>query len=342
MWIELIEPSEFVERFSCGDGHLSDVIAVHRHSSSATFAAPTTDEEKDYVLYVHGYNLADFEKQRWLETAYKRLYWVGYKGRVGGFSWPCAQSSPPFDASEERAWQAGHELRMLLDNDDANKPGLKQRGYRLHVIAHSQGNVVTGEALRQAGAGSALVRTYIASQAAVAASCYKENLPLMPNYGQVTPDIYGTYPPTGRPYFDVAEMNGAAGRYVNFFNTSDFALTSASGNGFSWELDQRWKPNQGYGWTLALGFYHEIVILTRLSIPEDRFRIFSYAAQARSLAVGALPTGGVFTSFTNLQTAQQYGPEHIYHSGQFRASMATRYKYWDKVLTEIGLPSLAP
>lgn len=334
VWLDIQKPGEFVERFTCGDDHLGDVVAVHRHSSSATFATPTKDEEKDYVLYVHGYNMAEFEKQRWIETAYKRLYWLGYKGRVGGFSWPCAQSAPQFDPSEEKAWQSAAQLKAHLAN-------LKAQGYRVHVIAHSQGNVVMGEALRQAGAGSALVRTYIASQAAVAASCYKENVPLMPDPGQETPDVYGTYPPTTLPYFDGSAMSGATSRYVNFYNPVDYALTSASGNGFSWETDQRWKPTAPY---LYLAGFQKLTLLgfKTLSFPDDRFEIFSYAAEAKSKALGVMPTGGVFTSFTNLESNQQYGPEHIYHSGQFRASMATRYQYWDGVLTEIGLPSLAP
>lgn len=343
VWLDIRKPNEFVERFSCGDDHLGDVVAVHRHSSSATFAAPTKDEEKDYVLYVHGYNMAEFEKQRWIETTYKRLYWLGYKGRVGGFSWPCAQSAPQFDPSEEKAWHSAAQLKSHLAN-------LKAHGYRVHVIAHSQGNVVTGEALRQwaaerhkkaDGSPDPLVRTYIASHAAVAASCYKENVPLMPNPGQETPDVYGIYPPTSLPYFDGSAMSGAASRYVNFYNPVDFALTSASGNGFSWETDQRWKPTAPY---LYLGGFQKLTLLgfKTLSFPGDRFEIFSYAAEAKSKALGTMPTGGVFTSFTNLQSNQQYGPEHIYHSGQFRASMATRYQYWDGVLTEIGLPSLAP
>lgn len=334
VWLDIKKPNEFVERFTCGDDHLGDVVAVYRHSSSATFAAPTKDEEKDYVLYVHGYNMAEFEKQRWVETTYKRLYWLGYKGRVGGFSWPCAQSAPQFDPSEEKAWQSAAQLKAHLAN-------LKAQGYRVHVLAHSQGNVVMGEALRQAGAGSALVRTYIASQAAVAASCYKENVPLMPDPGQETPDVYGTYPPTSLPYFDGSAMSGATSRYVNFYNPVDYALTSASGNGFSWETDQRWKPTVPF---LYLTGFQELTLLgfKTLTFPDDRFRIFSYAAEAKSKALGVMPTGGVFTSFTNLESNQQYGPEHIYHSGQFRASMATRYRYWQGVMTAADLTPFNP
>jgi len=90
VWLDLKRPNELVERYSCGDAHIGAVSPVYRHANSGQFPAPTKDEEKDYVLYVHGYNMDEYEKQRWIETTHKRLYWLGYKGRVGGFTWPCS------------------------------------------------------------------------------------------------------------------------------------------------------------------------------------------------------------------------------------------------------------
>ncbi|PLX88538.1 MAG: hypothetical protein C0614_02425, partial [Desulfuromonas sp.] len=45
-----------------------------------------TDE---YVLFVHGWNMESWEKRRWAETVFKRLWWQGYQGEVGLFDWPC-------------------------------------------------------------------------------------------------------------------------------------------------------------------------------------------------------------------------------------------------------------
>jgi hypothetical protein len=316
VWLDFKRPRELVERYSCGDAHLGAVSPVYRHANSGQFPAPTKDEEKDYVLYVHGYNMDEFEKQRWIETTHKRLYWLGYKGRVGGFTWPCSQSFRPFDGSEERAWSSATELKTHIEN-------LKARGYRVHVLAHSQGNVVMGEALRQAGPGTALATTYIATQAAVAASAYHPNALLMPNPGNDTPDVYKVYPPTSRPYFDPLDMPGAATRYVNFYNRNDYALSSTSGNLVSWEKDQELKPNIGYHWSVTNGFFKGLVpFQTSYTFPADRFNIFSFCAEAKSLALGTIPTGGVFTRFTNLGSSYGYGTHHIYHSAQFRASIS--------------------
>jgi len=86
-WLDLKEPREFIQRWSSGDADRAAPQSwVRLNGNSGTFAPPKTDEEKDMILYVHGYNMnggADLagDKQRWIETIYKRLYWLGYKGR---------------------------------------------------------------------------------------------------------------------------------------------------------------------------------------------------------------------------------------------------------------------
>ena len=356
VWLELKQPHEFVERYTAGDQSLGTVGALTHYTPSATFGAPTTEDERDYVLYVHGYNMEDPEKQRWIETAFKRLYLLGYKGRVGGFSWPCAFGlidQIRFDESEERAWQAGVRLLEHLQN-------LKNAGYRVHVIAHSQGNVVTGEALRlwrAAGNATALVSTYIASQAAVAAHSYNAAAPLMPDYEQSTPNVYAVYwragdsarfpqtwPATNPPYFANSIVQSAAGRWVNFYNPQDYALTAANGGTTSWETDQRWKPNNFYSWSVTNGFFKGLVPFeTSYSFPDDRYTIFSFCAEARSVAVGTNATGGVFgPNGVDLEAQFGYGRAHLWHSAQFRSFMAARQQYWAELLREIGIQPYTP
>jgi hypothetical protein len=349
VWLDLKQPHEFIERWTIGDDALGAVQPVVRaDSKSGTFAPPATDEEKDYVLYVHGYNMLEFEKQRWIETAYKRLWHLGYKGRVGGFTWPCSQTAPPYDESEERAWQSAQQLKNLLSS-------LKTAGYRVHMIAHSQGNVVAGEALRLAGANSGVVRTYVASQAAIQADSYNTNNLQIQDWGSSdsgTPNIYLSYPGAGGPYLGTSIMQGAATKFANFYNLSDYALT---GNSIAfpvhpgWEADQRLKPN-GSLWIFSYSFAYTSGIgfqrfqnggWQTLQLPDDRYQIFSYAAEGRSKALGTQPTGGVFTSFTNLQSLG-YADEHIWHSGQFRGSQAGRYQYWIKFLDAALIPHLNP
>ncbi len=339
VWMDLKSSKDFIERWSCGDGDLAEVQPVVRqtaNSASPAWGNPTKDEEKDYVLYVHGYNMKEFEKQRWIETTFKRLYWLGYKGRVGGFTWPCSDSALPYDQSEERAWQSAAQLRALLGS-------LKIAGLQVHVLGHSQGNVVVGEALRQwaaenhkkaDGSPDPLVRTYVASQAAIQAHCYDPNAALIPGFtGSLsddgTPNVYANYPLTGAPYMSVAAMSGAATRFRNFQNPDDYALTGNSA-GFpvhpGWQLNQRLKPDIGYTFENATGIFRSGAIL---AFPGDRFLIFSYAAEGRSLALGSTVTDGVFSGGDySLRNQLGYGLDHIWHSGQFRSSMAERYQYW--------------
>jgi hypothetical protein len=367
VWIELKEPGQLVERYTVGEESGGDVSgSVQRNElSGPEFPTPQTDEEKDYVLYVHGYNMSQHEKQRWIETIHKRLHWLGYKGRVGGFSWPCTAGFPDqafFDQSEHRAWQSAVRLKELLAD-------LKNRGYRVHVLGHSQGNIVVTEALRlwrMAGNSTALVSTYVASQAAVPAGVFNANAPLMSDYDDDTPDVYArywrsadddrrpeTWPASNPPYMP-DYMASAAGRWANFYNLLDFALTGNNltpGSGYhpGWEIDQRQKPNEFlsswyfYGYGSSFGFRrYGAVTSSDLRFPGDRYEIFSYGAGAWSVALGTIPTGGVFSVFTNLGTSFQYGDEHIWHSGQFRGNFAERRHYWVAFLDAALIPHLNP
>ncbi len=347
VYMDLQKPHKFIQRWTCGDGPLATVSTYNLDSNkSGTFGAPTKDEEKDMVLYVHGYNMQEYEKQRWIETTYKRLYWLGYKGRVGGFTWPCSDSFLPYDQSELRAWQSGVQLKNLLTV-------LKSQGYRVHVIGHSQGNVVVGEALRQAGQGSGQVSTYIASQAAIPGHCYNPQAELFPFQSYMddgTPNVYARYWKPGSPdrwpenwpegnpaYLAPAYMNGAAGKYVNYYNDVDYALTGTAIDHGAWELTNKLKPDgtEYVSYSAANGFRQRPgggAMYFNLIFPDDRFGVFAYGAEARSRALGARETGGVFTEEVNLKTAFGFTDEHIYHSGQFRSFYAQRWQYWYAVL----------
>ena len=352
VWLELKKVNELVERWTCGDGDLGDVLPLHLQTLSKEFPYPTQDSEKDYVLYVHGYNMKEFDKQRWIETTYKRLWQLGFKGRAGGFTWPCSQTAIPFDESEERAWQSATQLKVLLTD-------LKAKGFRVHLLAHSQGNIIASEALRLAGPNSHLLKTYVASQAAVPAHAFNPSAPLAPSPEAVTPNVYSrywkpgnsihlpeTWPTGNESYLAPIYLFGSAELFVNFINPVDYALTGNSPSHPGWLLNQSVKRNGHPGYHYGpygppspnVFFWKGDALSSKLlTFPEDRYEIFALIAGAKSQALGATKNiGGVFNLEFDLQTIG-FSDHHRFHSGQFRSFMAYRVGYWQAFMNACNL-----
>ncbi|WP_303909410.1 hypothetical protein [Thiohalomonas denitrificans] len=141
--------------------------------------------KRDKAILVHGWRMRDIEKQNFAETAFKRLYWLGYQGRFAAVTWPtgwfykpahcygigpaqlAAQHAQNYDQSEVVARLTGAKLKTWLK-------GQRSDAERLHLIAHSMGNVVVSEALRHAE--ELLVDSYAASQAAEVGGSYDSAL----------------------------------------------------------------------------------------------------------------------------------------------------------------------
>jgi hypothetical protein len=139
------------------------------------------DIDKDYVLQIHGWRMRDSEKKSFSNTSFKRLYWSGYKGRMGALHWPTGWFDKPafaygpsvlpyvlgnernYDISEAVARKVGVDLVGWLTANQSRNPNT-------HIIAHSMGNVVTSEALLNGGAS--YVTSFAAGQAATAAGSY--------------------------------------------------------------------------------------------------------------------------------------------------------------------------
>jgi hypothetical protein len=226
------------------------------------------------------------DKDRYAETAFKRFYWQGYKGRFGLFRWPTFYTQsyidptdslgPPldphnFDASEFNSWRSSTGLLQLLNTLKGTYCDSTGNS-RVRVFAHSHGNLATSEALRKAV--GPVVHTYVATQAAIAAHCFDRNQPDISatwtngkwylwaldhipgmSVGVKTPNLYAYYPAGSyakrSPMPEdgdpyMASMGGAA-KCVNYFNVSDWALDA-------WITDQALKPDTGvpeFGGTTA-------------------------------------------------------------------------------------------
>jgi hypothetical protein len=320
-----------------------------------------------YILYVHGWNMQPWEKDRFAESAFKRLYWQGYQGRFGQFRWPTdngftgsywqALSDPDnYDNSENHSWQSAQGLMNLLHGLNVEYPG------HVYVLAHSMGNVVTGEALRlaaQNGDGK-IVNKYVASQAALSAHNYDKTVTtpyLLPftykypsgfistlgtnNYGPYAPDIYGNR---------LTNHVASVGQMFSYYNANDFALVMPR-----WGFDQILKPDH----SVVGGYYaysgsvndpapwnnFEFVFsggtpTTYFDIVNslnDRYEVMAYAAPSYSTALGATP--GI-TNVVNLNLTTVWPPdltgnnftEHFYHSAEFRGDCWQEWNYWNTLL----------
>jgi Alpha/beta hydrolase of unknown function (DUF900) len=346
-YIQIEDIKQMYERWTVGDDpnaaptNIPSLNTEGLPSGVSAFQYPPPQETTPYILFVHGYNMADWEKDWFAQTAYKRLYWQGYQGRFGAFQWPTTVAgtiSPRFDQSEYEAWNSGAGLLNLLTNLNNEYPG------QVYLMAHSHGNVVAGEALRQAtqeGLGQ-IVNTYIAMQAAVDSHTYD---PTTPDHSTSlsTPDRYGQYYTDGATNY----FNGvtAAGTCVNFFNTNDWALNVA------WIPDQNLKPDSDYGYSYPDTWWtYSGLSEIPLYFPTNTYTLFSYCDQAHAYALGAQPdVQGVFDG-NQLDLPSIWPPDlsggnygaHIWHSAEFRSDYPQRWQFWNEVMVKYQLQQPQP
>jgi hypothetical protein len=323
IWLNLKDVKNMYETWSVGttDSGPPNNMATNCYGFQYTSSSPETSQ---YVLFVHGWNMPEEDKDYFANTAYKRLWWQGYKGRFGSFRWPTDVGKTTFDHSEWMAWLSATGLSHKLTALNILYPG------QVYLFGHSMGNVVAGEALKiNNGTGNG-VNTYVACQAAIAAHAYDPVAriwtpinPIGAFDGYNTPDDLANYPPTGAKYF-----NGVATAtyQANFRNENDWALSY-------WVLNQRLKPD---GLFVYVNSTNYSAGATHLYYPADTYEIFAKCVQNRSYALGA-------TSFVlgfddvDLQsiwggpTADIYGhnfEDHPWHSGEFYFSTVEQWNWW--------------
>lgn len=191
-------------------------------NAAQTFDKPW-DETSQCIVLVHGFNVPYIQDMNMGETTLKRLWWRGYKGRFAVFRWPTLGNGtifPPggaignYNDSEYRAWHSGNALKQFV----ASLPYPNAR----NVMAHSMGNLVTGQAIRL----GMDVRHYAMLHAATSASCYSNgNFQYQTsNLGVNTPDT-DIDPPT-RNLTYTGWLGQIAVAPINFRNTQDSVVGS--------------------------------------------------------------------------------------------------------------------
>jgi hypothetical protein len=243
-----------------------------------------------------------------------------------------------FDNSEFRSWLSSGALADVIRS--LNSSG------ELRILAHSMGNVATGEALNQYD-GSPRVHSYIACQAALSAHYYDSGIaathpcghqaldPFFPS----TPDIIGHFT-SGQsetvPYLTYAVPH--VQNMQNWFNGVDWALDH-------WEANNVLKPDGALGYLFSYigrkdiyregqdcffgGPKIEDVPLSLMDL-DERYMIFAYAVESRSRALGQ--TGNNKFNNWNLETGIGYDDQHYSHSREFRSNIVDEWNFWREVM----------
>jgi len=196
--------------------------------------------------------------------------------------------------------------------------------------------------------GKALMHTYVATQAAVAAEAYDGVTDLQILSFPEPPNVYKHYPDPSvtpnAPYFSGIKA-AASNRIINFYNKDDIAM-------LAWEYNQQFfkptkNPDIEYEYDYNdHGWFREVVVtpgetITEyldLNIPNERYAVFAFAAQGKSSPLGSEgriggEIGNANIGNINLNTGDhKYTGESEDHSGQFRSINARRWNYYQELL----------
>ena len=325
VWLDLHDIKDFYEQ-----AHITGVPttfpAMVTTTNTSGFSsdhevATSADETKQLIVFVHGWRMGMFDYQDFSDTMFKRLYWAGYKGRFASLRWPTLsaddyrviselQSYTTYNRSEHVAFDSGAGTCAYLD-------WLRTRfsDYSIGVTAHSMGNVVMAEALKdQLAEGHHAVDNYVMMQAAITAHCYDTSLPdysvfTAAEASSHTPDIYRGYPGN-----IAAAVNN---QIVNFFNTNDFALakgTFLTAN-VSWEGNEKnYKPDWVQGYTSdGTHCFHDVSDI--VTNPHEQM---AFVARPRAKAAGALEgISGAVSGELDLTGAFNFQNNSDEHSAEF-------------------------
>jgi hypothetical protein len=324
-------------------------VGTWQPDSIAFDPPPGGTETDECIIYVHGWRNSNDDVCSYAETLYKRLWWQGYRGRFVVFRWPCLMDFDSFNSSELHAWRSAQYLKSLV-------AGLKGEFSQVSIIAHSQGNVVVGEALKQ----GMEIDNYVALEAALPAGCYDDSTQI--NSYSVLMAAETTWPgPTperhGKGY--VGYLNSALenvrGNKARFFNTQDFATS------IMWVANQfRWKPDGNQSWwykfkpTSAsfMGYFQNVgieyhvrhwwefwdnLISTHRVYPvTDDNESRAFVARSRSMALGA--TGAAVAGFESIpleSSVDDFTAWPSDHSGQFTRRIQQVWDLYYEILTKL-------
>jgi pimeloyl-ACP methyl ester carboxylesterase len=330
-------------------------IKAMYNGPGTTFTKPA-DEQRQAIVFVHGWNMSPEGSRNFAETAFKRLWHRGYKGRFTYFRWNTNYSNifdnvpvigeaidgylADYNGSERVAWQSGAALKAVIDALPA--------GYSRNLMAHSMGNIVAGSALLS----GMTVNNYALLQAAVPASCYDDrDLLKQPQsqrtYVGINVTLWENATPDDDPVAETralayrGRLTGNRGNLINFYLPNDDATV------YAWELNNdKFKPALNYGYTRGsppvLGGQQALwkqignggsAYQVRLTDPLEAM---PFADASWSKVVGAESrTGGAITESFNLNSSPLLFDTE--HSAEFNRNIQQLKPFYDELLNRFKL-----
>jgi pimeloyl-ACP methyl ester carboxylesterase len=176
-WIDLHDVKDLYERDYVKVVTSTNPPSTWTSTNWVENSLPTqADEDRNIIVYVHGFDNTVPSWRVRSDIVFKRLYWTGYRGKFASVSWPCKALNildpSTYNLSEFYAFKSAYAFKDYLNQLRGRFPD-----YGVHVLAHSQGNAVASEA---ASLGAPF-DTYILMQAAMPASGYDANAATDPN-----------------------------------------------------------------------------------------------------------------------------------------------------------------
>jgi hypothetical protein len=377
------EPDGIDERFVVvsPDGvmpHLSD--ASSPRNTATTAESPFLGGPETVVL-VHGWNMTDGtqtsgprtdSKKTFAETSFKRLYWQGFRGSFISFEWPTFSGVDSYSASEYQAYRSGRALMHFLEARQAAGPA--------HLLAHSMGNVVAAEALRQwatDGRAGVLVANYVAMQGAISAGAYGDDAQDGTDEPSNT-DLYRHWSTgvsiegSGERRYLMQDTGEAAGKWINLYNPEDYATSvlwranntrkpipgplwrngvphESSELRISYTVDHDGRFLRGWGSIIDKVFENPIDLTFGLSDSRDSSRLgptayetIAFISQANAQPIGTKKVDffDINLAISGLGLTSDYARQLSGHSFQFQFDAAMTSSFWRKVVAETAMDSV--
>jgi hypothetical protein len=314
--------------------------AISNWSSAINSVQPSTVSalgiDTNLIVFVHGFNVGNWDWLNDSEAVFKRLYWSGFNGHFCTVKWPCEPvtawtfitvDTSIFNDSEIKSYKAGTALKDYLSQLRSRFPN-----YQLNVLAHSQGNAIMGEAIEQ----GAPFDTYILTQGAMPASSYDVNATTSSTL-LAAEAVYGT--PEWQPMGYHGAYTNMIGKIVSYYNPNDSVLNV-------WNADQVAGKPDGYAKNILAaspyytydgvdGWHHSLFnIFTYLVTDPQESR--AMISRSRTQTVGRQDTSGVINSTIDLSAHFGFTTGFSEHSAEWTRPIQTSFPYYVQILTTIA------